>query len=69
MMVAAVLLSLPIAYIAARKWLELFAYRVDLDIWMFASAAVLALLVAGLTVSWQALRAARSDLVRSLRYE
>jgi putative ABC transport system permease protein len=69
MMVAAVLLSLPIAYIAARKWLELFVYRVDLDIWMFTATAFLALLVAGLTVSWQALRAARSDPVGSLRCE
>jgi putative ABC transport system permease protein len=67
--VVATLLSWPIAYIAARKWLELFAYRVNLDIWIFAAAAVLALLVAGLTVSGQALRAARSDPVRSLRYE
>jgi len=59
----------PIAYIAARKWLEPFAYRVGLDIWMFAAAAVLALLVAGLTMSWHALRAARAEPARSLRYE
>jgi putative ABC transport system permease protein len=67
--VAAAVLSWPIAYVAARKWLELFAYRVDLDIWMFAAAPFLALLVAGLTVSGQAFVAARSDPVRSLRYE
>lgn len=67
--VAATLLSWPIAYLAAGKWLELFAYRIGLDIWMFAAAAILALLVAGLTVSGQALRAARTDPVRSLRYE
>ncbi len=67
--VAAAFLSWPIAYIAARKWLELFAYRIGLGIWMFAAAALLALLVAGLTVSWHALRAARVDPARSLRYE
>jgi putative ABC transport system permease protein len=67
--VAGALLSWPIAYFAARKWLELFAYRVKLEIWMFAAAGILALLVAGLTVSGQALRAARSDPARSLRYE
>jgi putative ABC transport system permease protein len=67
--VVASLLSWPIAYFASRKWLELFAYRVDLDIWVFAAAAVLALLVAGITLSGQALRAARSDPVHSLRYE
>jgi len=67
--VVAAFLSWPIAYIAARKWLEPFAYRVGLDIWMFAAAAVLALLVAGLTMSWHALRAARAEPARSLRYE
>jgi len=65
----AAFLSWPIAYIAARKWLEPFAYRVGLDIWMFAAAAALALLVAGLTMSWHALRAARAEPARSLRYE
>ncbi len=67
--VVAAFLSWPIAYIAARRWLEPFAYRVGLDIWMFAAAAVLALLVAGLTMSWHALRAARAEPARSLRYE
>jgi putative ABC transport system permease protein len=62
-------LSWSIAYLAARRWLDLFAYRVGLDIWMFADAAVLALRVAGLTVSGQAIRAARSEPARSLRYE
>ncbi len=67
--VVAVFLSWPIAYIAAGKWLESFAYRIGLDIWMFAAAAVLALLVAGLTMSWHALRAARAEPARSLRFE
>lgn len=67
--VVAALLSWPIAHIAARKWLELFAYRIDLDIWMFAAAALFALLVAALTVSGQTIRAARSDPARSLRHE
>ena len=67
--VVATLLSWPIAYLAAKKWLELFAYRIGLDVWMFAAAAILTLLVAGLTVSGQALRAVRSDPARSLRYE
>jgi putative ABC transport system permease protein len=67
--VMAALLSWPIAYIAAKRWLELFAYRIGLDLWIFAAAAVLALLVAGLTVSTQALPAARTDPARSLRYE
>jgi putative ABC transport system permease protein len=67
--VAAAVLSWPIAFVGARKWLELFAYRVDLDIWTFVAASVLALLVAVLTVSGQAFRAARTAPVRSLRCE
>jgi putative ABC transport system permease protein len=67
--VVAAFLSWPIAHIAARKWLELFAYRIGLDIWIFAAPAVLALLVAGLTMSWHALRAARAEPAHSIRYE
>jgi len=66
---AAAFLAWPIAYYAARKWLQQFAYRVDIEFWVFAAAALLAFAVAGLTVSGHALRAARSDPVQSLRYE
>jgi len=63
------LIAWPIALIAARNWLEQFAYRIDIGPWMFALTALLSLLIAGLTVSWHALRAALSDPVTSLRYE
>jgi len=67
--VMATLVAWPIAYFAARKWLQQFAYRTPIEIWVFAAAALLAFAVAGLTVSWHAVRAARSDPVESLRYE
>jgi putative ABC transport system permease protein len=67
--VVAALLSWPIAYVAARRWLDTFAYRIGLDLWMFAAVSLLALLVAGLTMSWHALRAAKAEPARSLRYE
>jgi putative ABC transport system permease protein len=67
--VVAALLSWPIASIVARKWLESFAYRAGLDPWIFAAASLMALLVAGLTMSWHALRAARAEPARSIRYE
>jgi len=59
----------PIAYYAASRWLEEFAYRIEPTIGLFAGAGLLALLIALLTVSWQALRAAWTNPVESLRYE
>lgn len=67
--VAGAVLSWPIAFVAARKWLAGFAYRVGLDLWVFAAASLLAFLVAGLTMSWHTLRAARAEPARSLRCE
>ena len=46
-----------------------FAYRTGLDLWMFAAVSLLALLVAGLTMSRHALRAAKAEPAWSLRYE
>jgi putative ABC transport system permease protein len=59
----------PIAYLAARQWLQDFAYHVDLGPAPFALAAGAALAIAGLTVSVHALRAARTDPTRALRSE
>jgi putative ABC transport system permease protein len=63
------LLAWPLAVLAARSWLSQFAYRIDINLWMFAFAALISLLVVGLTVSWHAAKAALSDPVKSLRYE
>ncbi|HUU52628.1 MAG TPA: ABC transporter permease [Candidatus Heimdallarchaeota archaeon] len=63
------LIAWPIALVAARNWLDQFAYRIDIGIWMFALSALLSFLVAGSTVSWHAVRASLSDPVQSLRYE
>ena len=65
------LLAWPIAYVFLKSWLQGFAYRIDLGgQWMwFVGAAVLSLVVAWLTVGFQAVRAARANPVKSLRYE
>ena len=63
------LFALPVTMIAMNKWLQNFAYRVDLTIWPFLLSGMLALLIALLTVSWQAVRAATANPVESLRYE
>jgi putative ABC transport system permease protein len=59
----------PIAYFAMNKWLQNFAYRIDIGWWMFALTGGLALLIAFLTVSTQALKAALANPVEALRYE
>jgi putative ABC transport system permease protein len=59
----------PIAWYAMNKWLQNFAYRINLTIWPFLLSGLLALFIALLTVSWQAIRAATANPVESLRYE
>jgi putative ABC transport system permease protein len=51
------------------KWLENFAYKTELSWWIFASAGLLALGIALLTVTWQSWKAATRNPVEALRYE
>jgi len=66
---AANLIAWPIAWLVMRRWLQGFAYRIDPGPVEFLAAAGLALLIALATILNQALRAARADPSRSLRYE
>jgi putative ABC transport system permease protein len=59
----------PTAYIFMLKWLQNFAYRVDIQPWIFVLSATLAIMIALLTISAQALKVSMSDPVESLRYE
>ncbi|MCI0695558.1 ABC transporter permease [candidate division KSB1 bacterium] len=59
----------PVAYFAMNKWLQSFAYRIDIGWWVFALAGGLALLIALITVSTQAIKAALANPVEALRYE
>lgn len=63
------LLAFPISWYFLKNWLEKFAYRVDLEWWYFAVAGVIALLIALFTVSYQAVKAALMNPVRSLKTE
>jgi putative ABC transport system permease protein len=69
LVVVANLFAWPIAWYAMHKWLQNFAYRIDMSWWIFALAGGIALVIALLTVSWQAIRAATANPVESLRYE
>ena len=63
------LIAWPIAWYALDRWLADFAYRVQIQWWVFAAAGVAALLIALGTVSFQAIRAAIANPVKSLRTE
>jgi len=59
----------PIAWWAMTKWLQDFAYKTDIEWWIFALAGLLAVGIALLTVSFQSIKAALMNPVKSLRSE
>jgi putative ABC transport system permease protein len=67
MVVLAFVIATPVVYWLMHQWLQGFAYRIQIQCWMFALAAILALGVAFCTVSLLAIRAARVNPVKSLR--
>jgi len=69
LVVVANVLAWPAAYFMMQRWLQNFAYRIEIDILPFLLAATLALAVALLTGSLQAIKAASANPVRALRYE
>ena len=69
LVVIALLVAIPVAWIVSNKWLESYPYRITLSWWMFVAAIVLVILIALLTVSFQAIKAAIANPVKSLRTE
>lgn len=69
LVLVSILIASPIAWWAVRRWLQDFAYRIDIDWWVFVLAGVLAIAVALLTISFQSIKAAMSNPVKSLRSE
>ncbi|MDP4284479.1 MAG: ABC transporter permease [Bacteroidota bacterium] len=63
------IIAFPIAWWGMNKWLESFAYRINISWWIFAVAGFTALLIALLTISFQAIKAAIANPVDSLRSE
>ena len=63
------LIAFPVAWFAMNKWLQSFAYRINISWWVFIIAGVSALLIALITVSFQAIKAAIANPVKSLRTE
>jgi len=69
LVVVAIVVATPVAYFFMKKWLADFAYRIDIQWWMFAVAGLTAVGIAFLTVSFQSVRAALANPVKSLRSE
>jgi putative ABC transport system permease protein len=69
LVILALLIATPLAWLAANKWLQNYPYRITMSWQMFAIAAILVIAIALITVSFQAIRAALANPVKSLRSE
>lgn len=65
----AILIALPLGWFIMNKWLEDFSYRIDIPIWIYALAAISAIVISILTVSYQSIKAAVVNPVESLKSE
>ncbi|PSL47962.1 putative ABC transport system permease protein [Chitinophaga niastensis] len=63
------LIATPVAWYFMHQWLQIFAYRISITWWVFAAAGIIALLIAIGTISFQAIKAALADPVKSMRVE
>ena len=63
------IIAFPLAWWAMNKWLQDFAYRIDIRWWVFAFAGIITVLISLLTISFQAIKAATANPVNSLRSE
>lgn len=64
-----ILIATPLSWFAMSKWLEGYAYRIDLSVWFFVATAAMSILIAFATISFRTIRAARMNPVESLRTE
>ena len=69
LIIIALLVAIPVSYLAMRQWLADFAYRTNINIWIFIGAGLTALLIAWLSVSYQSIKAAVANPVDALRDE
>ncbi len=69
LVVFALIIASPLAYMAANKWLQNYPYRISISWWLFALAGILVMLIALLTISFQSIKAALANPVKSLRTE
>jgi putative ABC transport system permease protein len=64
-----ILIASPLAWYFMHKWLQDFVYKITIDWWVFAVAGTMAIVIAFVTISFQAVKAAVANPVKSLRSE
>jgi putative ABC transport system permease protein len=69
LVVIALVIASPLAYMIANRWLQNFPYRITISWWLFALAAIIVVFIALATISFQAIKAAMANPVKSLRSE
>ncbi|HMG09133.1 MAG TPA: ABC transporter permease [Mucilaginibacter sp.] len=69
LVVIAIVVASPIAWISMKSWLQSFAYRIDISLWVFIIAGASAIVITLITISFQSIKAALSNPVMSLRSE
>jgi putative ABC transport system permease protein len=69
LVIVSLVVASPLAWWVMNNWLQDFAYRIDIGWWMFVLAGLIAIIIAMITVSFQAIKAAIANPVKSLRTE
>src|SRR5258708_3830856 len=69
LVILAIIIASPLAWLLMNEWLENFAYRIDIEWWIFALSAVISISIALFAISFQSIRSALSNPVKSLRSE
>ncbi len=69
LVIIALIIASPLVYIAANKWLQNYPYRISINPWMFIGASLLVIFIALFTVSFQSIKAAIANPIKSLRAE
>ena len=67
LVIIAIIIASPIAWIGMNKWLQNFAYKINISWWMFVAAGLFAIVIALITISFQSIKAAVANPVKSLR--
>jgi putative ABC transport system permease protein len=69
LILVAIIIAVPLSWFGMHKWLQNFAYRINISWWIFLGAGILAIMIALITVSFQAIKAAVANPVEALRSE
>jgi putative ABC transport system permease protein len=69
LVIIALVIATPLVYMAANKWLQNYPYRITISWWLFVSSGLIVIMIALFTISFQSIKAAITDPVKSLRTE